>query len=280
MTLLVFGKTGQVATELQQQGDVIALSRVDADLMDPDACARIIAETNATAIVNAAAFTDVDRAESESEIAYVVNGLTPTAMARAAAIRGLPFIHISSDYVFDGAGETAHHPNSITDPINTYGHSKLLGEQGILSTDGQSVILRTSWIFSPHGKNFLTTMLRLGANCPELNIVADQIGGPTPASTIASAIFTIADKMANDPKIGGIFHFSGSPDVSWAEFACAIFRESSTGVRVNPITTAEYPTPANRPLNSRLDCSLTFDVFELRRPDWLAGVRNILKDLD
>lgn len=280
MKLLVFGKTGQVAQELRRQGDVIALSHADADLMNPDACAAIIAETRASAIVNAAAFTDVDGAETHSEIACVINGLAPAAMAQAAAIRGLPFIHISSDYVFDGTGNAAWRPDSLTGPINTYGHSKLLGEQGILSADGQSTILRTSWVFSARGRNFLTAMLRLGIDRPELNIVADQVGGPTPAADIASAIFTIADKMVNDPKISGIFHFTGSPDVSWANFASAIFRESGMRVRVNRITTAQYPTPANRPLNSRLDCSLTLDVFELHRPDWLASVKNILKELD
>ncbi|MGV8951661.1 MAG: dTDP-4-dehydrorhamnose reductase [Cypionkella sp.] len=278
MTILVFGKTGQVALELQRRGDVIALSRAEADLIDPSACAAIIAAADVSAVVNAAAFTDVDGAEQHGQAATTINGEAPAVMAAAAEKRGLPFIHISSDYVFDGSGASPWQPDSATGPLGAYGRSKLLGEQGIVAAGGQSVILRTSWVFSAHGKNFVKTMLRLAADRPALNIVSDQIGGPTAAADIASAILAIAGQMATAPELRGIFHYSGSPDVSWADFARAIFRERGMGVTVNDIPSSAYPTPAKRPLNSRLDCSSTKSVFGLDRPDWYAGLKTVLAE--
>ncbi|MBU2366804.1 MAG: dTDP-4-dehydrorhamnose reductase [Alphaproteobacteria bacterium] len=279
MTILVFGKTGQVAQELQRRDDVIALSRAEADLMDPAVCAAIIAAADVSAVVNVAAFTDVDGAEQHAAAANTVNGEAPAVMAAAAAKRGLPFIHISSDYVFDGSGLAPWRPNSPTAPLGAYGRSKLLGEQGIVAAGGQSVIIRTSWVFSAHGKNFVKTMLRLAADRTALNIVADQIGGPTPAADIASAIRVIASQMRAAPELRGIFQYAGDPDVSWADFARAIFKERGLGVTVNDIPSAAYPTPARRPLNSRLDCSSTKSVFGLDRPDWYAGLKTVLAEI-
>jgi dTDP-4-dehydrorhamnose reductase len=276
--MLVFGRTGQAAHELQRQAGVIALSRAGADLTDPAACAAIIGRADVSAVVNATAFTDVVGAEQNGVTANTVNGAAPAAMAAAAAQRGLPLIHLSSDYVFDGSGKAAWQPDSPARPLGAYGRSKLLGEEGVVAAGGQAVIIRTSWGFSAHGKNFVKTMLRLGADRPVL-IVSDQFGGPTPAADIANAIFAIADQMATALELRGIFHFAGEPDVSWANFARTIFRESGLSVAVNDIPSDAYPTPAKRPLNSRLDCLSTKSVFGLDRPDWYAGLRAVLAEI-
>jgi dTDP-4-dehydrorhamnose reductase len=279
MKLLVFGKTGQVARELQRLApNATFLGREDADLMDPAACAAAIAAHDADAIINAAAWTAVDKAETEEPAATTVNGETPTAMARAAAARGIPFLHISTDYVFDGAGSQPFAPDHPTAPLNAYGRSKLAGEQGIRAAGGPHLILRTSWVVSAHGANFVKTMLRLGREREMLNVVADQVGGPTPAAAIASALMTAARAMAEGAP-GGTHHFSGSPDTSWADFARAIMAEAGLPCRINDIPTSEYPTPAQRPLNSRLDCSSFTAAFGIPRPDWRSGLAAIVQEL-
>ena len=280
MRALVFGKTGQVARELKRLApDAQVLSRAEADLADPQACARIIANADADLVINAAAYTAVDRAEEEEALATVINGEAPGAMARAAAARGLPFLHISTDYVFDGSGEAPRGPESATGPLQAYGRSKLAGERLVSAAGGQSLILRTSWVVSAHGSNFVRTMLRLGAEREELTIVADQVGGPTPAAAIAAALLEAGRQMLAGQG-GGVHHFSGAPDVSWGGFAEEIFRQAGLWARVVPIPTSTYPTPATRPLNSRLDCSSFEAAFGIERPDWRVGLADILKELD
>jgi dTDP-4-dehydrorhamnose reductase len=278
--VLVFGGTGQVGTELRRHPDVIAPERHEADLSDAEACAALIAQTDAAAVINAAAYTAVDRAEEEERLATAINGEAPAAMARSAAARGLPFVHLSSDYVFDGSGATARTPDMPTAPVNAYGRSKRAGEQGTRAARGTHVILRTSWVFSAHGTNFVKTMLRIGVERPSLNVVADQIGGPTPASAIAEACLLIVDRLMTEPRLSGTYHFAGAPDVSWAGFARAILERAGLGCTVTDIATSDYPTLAPRPLNSRLDCRTTEAAFGLARPDWRAELDGILAELE
>jgi dTDP-4-dehydrorhamnose reductase len=281
MKALVFGQTGQVARELARRVPVGVtaefLGRDRADLADPDACAAAVMAADVDVVINAAAWTAVDRAETEEAAAQVVNGVAPGAMARAAATRGLPFVHISTDYVFDGAGVTPFGVDHPVGPLGAYGRSKLAGEQAVQAAGGAYVILRTSWVVSAHGANFVKTMLRLGAERDSLNVVADQIGGPTPAADIADAVYVIAAGLrAGAP--GGVQHFTGAPDVSWAGFARAIMAQAQLGCIVQDIASSAYPTPARRPLNSRLDCS-GLAAFGLTRPDWRAGLDMILQEL-
>jgi dTDP-4-dehydrorhamnose reductase len=279
MKLLVFGKTGQVARELQRIApDAHYLGREEADLMDPAACAAVVKASEADAIINAAAWTAVDKAEAEEAAATVVNGDAPAAMARAAAAKGIPFLHVSTDYVFDGAGDRPFTPDHPTAPLGAYGRSKLKGEDGVRAAGDAHLILRTSWVVSAHGTNFVKTMLRLGGERESLRVVADQIGGPTPAADIAGALITAAKALQGGAP-GGTHHFSGSPDTSWADFARAIMAEAGLSCRIEDITTAEYPTPARRPLNSRLDCRAFTAAFAIPRPDWRAGLAMIVKEL-
>ncbi|MBV1895748.1 MAG: dTDP-4-dehydrorhamnose reductase [Rhodobacteraceae bacterium] len=283
MKLLIFGTTGQVATELAEVSrhnrvEFAALSRAQADLANPAQCADLIAHTDADAIINAAAYTAVDRAESEPDLAHQINGTTPGIMARAAADRGLPFLHVSTDYVFDGSGDNAR---STTDPVapqNVYGQSKLAGEDAIRAVGGNHIILRTSWVFSAHGSNFVRTMLRLAESRDALSVVDDQIGGPTPARDIAETLLTLARAMT-DGQQGGTYHYTGAPATSWAGFAREIFAAAGHKVVVTGIPTLDYPTPAVRPLNSRLDCSKLADDFGVCQPQWQAGLARVLQQL-
>ena len=280
MRLLIFGRTGQVARELARIApDALRLGREEADLAEPGACAAAVDGAEADAVINAAAWTGVDAAEENREAAFAVNGAAPAAMAEACAARGLPFVHISTDYVFDGSGERPWTPDDPAGPLGAYGASKLAGEEGVRAAGGPHAILRTSWVFSAHGSNFVKAMLRLGPERDALRIVADQVGGPTPAAAIARACLTVARGLADDPARSGTYHFSGAPDVSWADFARAIFAAAGLKVAVTDIPTADYPTPAPRPLNSRLDCAATQAVFGLSRPDWRAGLRGVLATL-
>ncbi|MBJ2152331.1 dTDP-4-dehydrorhamnose reductase [Paracoccus sp. IB05] len=282
MKLLVFGKTGQVATELQRRlpagVQAVFLGRDHADLADPASCAAAIADGRTEAVINAAAWTAVDKAESEEALASVVNGDAPTAMAEACAKAQIPFLHISTDYVFSGQGDRPFRPEDPVAPLGAYGRSKLKGEEGVRAAGGQHLILRTSWVFSAHGANFVKTMLRLGRERDLLKVVADQHGGPTPAAAIADALLTAALAMkAGAP--GGTHHFSGMPDASWADFAREIMTRAGLSCRIEGIPTRDYPTPAQRPLNSRLDCSALEAAFGIPRPDWRAGLDEVLKEL-
>ncbi|WP_254442974.1 dTDP-4-dehydrorhamnose reductase [Ruegeria sp. HKCCA4633] len=283
MKALVFGHSGQVATELRRRAQnhdvtVEALGRAGADLSNPSQCADAIQRTDANVIINAAAYTAVDQAEEERDIAQRVNADSPGAMARAAAERGLPFLHISTDYVFDGSGMTAWTTEDLTAPLGTYGETKLDGERQIAQAGGWHAILRTSWVFSAHGKNFVKTILRLAESRDRLTIVADQIGGPTPAADIADALLVMAKSKAGTE--GGLLHFSGAPDASWADFAREIISQSGMTTQVEDIPTADYPTPAPRPLNSRLNCDRLNAVFGIGRPDWKAGLSDVLRELN
>jgi dTDP-4-dehydrorhamnose reductase len=276
MKLLVFGKTGQVARELARIApEARFLGRDEADLMDPGACAAAIAAANVDAVINAAAWTAVDKAETEEAAAMVVNGDAPAAMARAAAAKGVPFLHISTDYVFDGTGDQPFAPDHPTGPLGAYGRSKLAGEIGVRAAGGTHLILRTSWVFSAHGANFVKTMLRLGRERDILRVVADQIGGPTPARDIARTLVAIANTMRTLGAEGGTYHYSGAPNVSWADFAREIMRQARLDCRIEDIPTESYPTPARRPLNSRLDCFTT----GVPRPDWREGLADVIKEL-
>ena len=278
--ILVFGKTGQVATELQLSSGVMALGRDDVDLSNPKVCAAAIREHSPKAVVNAAAYTAVDRAEDEEHLATVINGDAPTAMAIACAELGIPLVHISTDYVFNGTGDAPYLPEDAPEPQNAYGRSKLAGEQGIRSSGAVYAILRTSWVVSANGSNFMKTMLRLSKTRDALNVVSDQIGGPTPARDIAAACLQIANQLIQDTTKSGTYHFSGAPDVSWAEFATEIFAQADKLVTITSIPTADYPTPAKRPLNSRMECRLTEQVFRIKRPQWKKGLKGILTDLE
>lgn len=280
MTILLFGKSGQVAQELQARGTVIALCREDADLSDPQSCAAAIERHKPSAVINAAAYTAVDQAETEEELATRINGAAPAAMARVCAAMDTPFVHISTDYVFDGSGGHSWRPGDTPSPISAYGRSKLAGEQGVTEAGGRYAILRTSWVFSAHGKNFVKTILRLASERAEISVVSDQIGGPTPASALAAASLAMAERLAIDPSKSGIYHLAGAPDVSWAAFAREIIAQSNLECTVIDIPTAEYPTPARRPHNSRLDCQATRTAFGIEQPDWRAELGAVLRDID
>lgn len=278
--LLIFGQTGQVARELARQvPEAVFLDRAGADLSNPEACAAAIAERIPSAVINSAAYTAVDQAEEDETLATTINGAAPGAMARACAALDIPFVHISTDYVFDGAGTTPFAPGDPTAPLGAYGRSKLAGEQAVMAAGGTYAILRTSWVFSAHGNNFLKTMLRLSKTRTHLRVVADQIGGPTPASAIAAACLTMSVALSKHPGKTGLYHLSGMPDVSWAMFARAIFAAAGRDVAVEDIPTSAYPTPTARPGNSRLDCSTLMSQFGINRPDWQRGVRDIVKEL-
>lgn len=279
--ILVFGTTGQVAralSDLKGDREMLQLGRDAADLSDPDACAAAIKAHAPRAVINAAAYTAVDRAEEEEALATRVNGEAPGAMARACAAAGIPFAHVSTDYVFAGTGEAAHQPGDPLAPQNAYGRGKLAGEEAVAAAGGQHVILRTSWVFSEYGANFVKSMLRLSETRDALSIVGDQIGGPTPASGIAAALLAMTDGMLAG-KPGGTYHYSGAPDTSWAGFAREIFACADRAVTVTDIPTADYPTPAKRPLNSRLDCSGLEKDFGVTRPNWRAELARIIKVL-
>ncbi len=277
--ILVFGKTGQVARELARLApEASFLDRDQADLSDPAACAATIRALAPRAVINAAAYTAVDRAEEQEALAMRINAGAPAAMAGACAALGIPLVHISTDYVFDGAGDTPFAPDHPTAPLGAYGRSKLAGEQGVRQTGAVHTILRTSWVFSAHGNNFLRTMLRLGAERDSLRVVADQIGGPTPARAIAGACLHLADLLQRAPEASGTYHFAGTPATSWAGFARAIMAGAGLACTIEDIPSADYPTPARRPLNSRLDCR-TLQQVGLAQPDWRAALTQTITDL-
>ena len=293
LRLLVFGQTGQVATELRRRAaaagaQVTALGRQMADLSDPDACAAAVEAAvdagRADAVINAAAWTAVDSAEEDEAQAIVVNGDAPAAIARAAARRGVPLVHISTDYVFDGTGTQAWQPDDPTGPLGAYGRTKLAGEHGVRAamTGGENlpghIILRTSWVFSAHGANFVKTMLRLSETRDALRVVADQTGGPTPAAGIADAAIAIAAALVRGQP-GGTYHYAGTPPVSWCDFATEIFARAGRDVTVTGIPAADYPTPAARPANSRLDCGTLARDFGIDPPDWRAALTDVLAEL-
>jgi dTDP-4-dehydrorhamnose reductase len=282
--LLVFGTTGQVARELDRAAEragiaVQALGRAEADLADPAACAARVAAADADAVINAAAYTAVDRAESDGAAAHVVNAAAPGAMARAAAARALPFLHVSTDYVFDGRPGPAWAEADPPAPVSVYGATKLAGERLVAEAGGAHVILRTAWVFSAHGSNFVKTMLRLRGR-DAVRVVDDQRGGPTPARAIAEALVAIAAAFRAGRGVPGLFHFAGTPPVSWAEFAEAVFAAAGgPAPRVERIPSSAYPVPARRPANSALDCRAIAAAYGIAQPDWRAGLAEVIEEL-
>lgn len=279
--ILVFGKNGQVAQALSRASDdVICLGRAEADLAIPGAAANAIATHRPRAVINAAAYTAVDQAESAPEAAHRLNATAVAEIAEACTAAHIPLVHLSTDYVFDGSGTAPRGPEAPTAPLGVYGASKLAGEDAIRASGATAVILRTAWVFSADGANFVKTMLRLAESRDNLTVVADQIGAPTPAAAIAEACLTITAQLLRDPAKAGTYHFAGTPEVSWADFARAIFATAGRQVTVTDIPTADYPTPATRPLNGRLDCHLTERTFGLPRPDWQTALAGVITELE
>ena len=279
MKILLFGKTGQVAKELCNRPNVTAIGRDKADFTEPQKIIEIVKSTDADIIINAVAYTSVDLAEEEFELANIINGTTVKELAKVSASRNIPFLHISTDYVFKGDGNLNWKTSDQTNPQNSYGKSKLIGESGILEAGGPHVILRTSWVFSSHGNNFVKTMLRLASNNNELSIVKDQIGGPTCAKDIANALWKIASDFYAGNGITGIYHFSGKPNSSWANFASEIFSQSQQDIKIKQILTKDFLTKAKRPLNSRLDCSSLRIDYGIKQAEWKKSLTNVLANL-
>ncbi len=285
---LVTGALGQVGQELRRHAagrDAIFVDRAALDVTDAAAVARCLAEWKPRVVLNAAAYTAVDKAESEPALAFQVNGEAPGHLARACAEIGAALLHLSTDYVFDGSGTRAWREDDLPAPLSVYGASKLAGEQAVQAVLPRHLILRTAWVVSPFRSNFVKTMLRLAAERDELRVVADQFGGPTMAADIAVACWRLADRIAisHDPAQFGIFHFAGQPHVSWHDFACAIIAESGRHggrqPRVTAITSAEYPLPAPRPANSRLDGARLERVHGIAAPDWRQSLATLVDEL-
>lgn len=276
MTVLVLGKSGQLARALAGPG-VTCLGRDEADLANPEALPDVVAKYAPTAVINAAAYTAVDAAETDEAAANVINADAPGVLAGFCAQRDIPFVHVSTDYVFDGSGHTAWTPDAPINPLGAYGRSKAAGEALVHKAGGRAVVLRTSAVFSATGSNFLKTMLRLGQTRDVLNIVSDQVTGPTPADGLAAACLAIADALVDAPDKAGTFHFCGQPFVSWADFARAIFAAAKQDVQVNDIPSSAYPTPAKRPMNARLDCTSLTQTFGITPPSWRIGMEKAVE---
>lgn len=289
MRLAVTGKNGQVVSALQALAsadlEIVALGRPELDLAQPETVLQALSDAKPDVVVSAAAYTAVDKAESEPELAFAVNRDGAGAVAQAAKELGVPIIHLSTDYVFDGTKATAYVETDAIGPMSVYGLSKLEGENTVAENTPNHAILRTAWVYSEYGNNFVKTMLRLGESRDEINVVADQFGCPTSANDIASAIVEIARQLSADSssRLRGVFHLSGTGETNWANFAKQIFAFSAENggkpMVVNDIVTAQYPTPAKRPANSRLDCSKLEEVFGIRLPAWQTSTRAVVTAL-
>lgn len=289
MRLAVTGKNGQVVSALQalasNELEIVTLGRPELDLSQPKTVSKAIRDAKPDVLISAAAYTAVDKAESEPEVAFAVNRDGAKAAAQAAKELGVPVIHISTDYVFDGTKATAYVESDPTGPSSIYGHSKLEGEKAVAESNPDHAILRTAWVYSEYGNNFVKTMLKLGETRDEINVVSDQFGCPSSANDIAIAIVEIARRLSGDPspRLRGVFHLSGTGETNWADFAKQIFAFSAENggkpVVVNDITTAQYPTPARRPANSRLDCGKLEKIFDIRLPNWQTSTRSVVTAL-
>lgn len=276
MRVLLLGGSGQVGHALEnrdafagERNELVVATRRECDLTNAKGLGLLLRRVRPDVIVNAAAYTAVDKAEGDRETCYAVNATAPGVMAREAAALGAKLVHYSTDYVFDGTKAGAYTEGDPTGPRNVYGASKLAGEEAIAEAGGEFLILRTSWVYSNHGTNFLKTMLRLGAERPELRIVADQHGAPNSACAIADATVNILRKATAGQWTSGVFHMTGAGATSWYGFAKAIFaRAGSVKPNLIPITTADYPTPAARPANSVLSNDKFAVTFGFRLPDW------------
>lgn len=283
---LITGAHGQVGycltQQLQGKHEILAVDRDELDITDERAVKKAIEDFCPNVIINAAAHTAVDRAETEVVLSEAINVKGPKYLAKAAKSVGAAILHISTDYVFDGQGEGKYKETDITAPQGVYGRTKLEGEQAVAQANDKFIVLRTAWVFGEHGNNFVKTMLRLAKTRDTLGVVADQIGGPTYAGDIATALIDISERIIDDQNVEyGIYHFTGEPYVSWCDFAKAIFTEAvSQNIlektpHVNAITTADYPTPAKRPANSCLDLTKIQRVFGIQPSNWQKALKNI-----
>ena len=283
---LITGAKGQVGycltQQLQGKHEILAVDRDELDITDQSAVKNAVENFRPDVIINAAAHTAVDRAETEVELSEAINVKGPQYLAEAAKNVDAAILHISTDYVFDGQREGKYKETDATDPQGVYGKTKLEGEQAVAKENDKFIVLRTAWVFGEHGNNFVKTMLRLAKTRDTLGVVADQIGGPTYAGDIAASLIQIAEKIiAGEDVQYGIYHFTGEPYVSWCDFAKAIFDEAVSqnvlekALLVNAITTADYPTPAKRPANSCLDLTKIQQVFGIQASDWKKALKNI-----
>lgn len=289
MRIAVTGQQGQVVQAIRAQAAddavVVALGRPGLDLARPETIAASLAAAQPDLIVSAAAYTAVDKAESERDLAFAVNATGAAAVAAAALRLNVPVIHISTDYVFDGAKGAPYAEADSVGPLNVYGASKLAGEQAVMAANPEAVVLRASWIYSPFGHNFVRTMLRLAAEREEVGVVADQFGSPTSALDLADGIWALASRLlggsAASPR--GVFHMAGSGSASWADLAEATFSASAAlggpSARVRRIDAAQFPTAAVRPTDSRLDCGRLEAAFGIRLPDWRASIAAVVRRL-
>ncbi|MBB2206607.1 dTDP-4-dehydrorhamnose reductase [Gluconacetobacter takamatsuzukensis] len=284
-TILVIGRSGQLATALARSGraGLHCIGRPDVDFDRPETLAAAFAAHAPALVVNAAAWTAVDAAESDPEGAARANRDGPALLARLCADRGIPLIHVSTDYVFDGSKGAPYVETDPTSPRTVYGRSKAEGERAILAAHDRAIILRTSWVYSPYGRNFVRTMLNAGAKNPVLRVVGDQHGNPTSADDLADAILAIVDTIDRDgwhDAYAGLFHAAGSGDTSWHGLAVAALQEAARAGQPMPevlaIATADWPTPAARPQDSRLDCTRLHDVFGIRLPWWRDSVARVV----
>lgn len=287
--LIILGRSGQLATELLRQApqagwEVEPLGRDGADFTDPLACAEALgARLPADAVINAAAYTAVDQAEREEALAHTINAETPGRLAALCAGRNVPFLHVSTDYVFDGRKPSAYVETDPTAPQSAYGRSKRAGEIAVEDAGGLTLIARTAWVYSAHGHNFVRTMLRLGADREVLRVVEDQLGCPTAADELARCLLVAARAMSKGESAGGLYHLAGAGETSWAGFAEAIFALAGPHWKrrpaVTPIPAAEYPTPARRPANSRLDSSRFEAQFGTRPDAWQTSLPGIVQKI-
>jgi dTDP-4-dehydrorhamnose reductase len=291
MQIAVTGRSGQVVLSLLERAKagnvrVRAVGRPDLDLARPETVVTALLALRPDAIVNAAAYTAVDLAESEPALAHEINAAGAAAVARAAAQLDIPIVHLSTDYVFDGSLGRPYREDDATGPLGVYGASKLAGEAAVAAANANHAILRTAWVYSPFGKNFARTMLTLANTRDEISVVSDQLGSPTNALDIADGIITVVRNLIDRPaapELRGTFHMTGAGETNWAEFAQAIFAISAgvggPSARVRPIPTSAYPTPARRPANSRLDNSRLLNVHGVRLPDWRPSLRGCIERL-
>lgn len=286
MKILITGCNGQVGhclvKQLEGKAEVLAVDKEQLDITDQAAVFSVVSDFVPDYIINAAAHTAVDKAEEEVDLSFAINRDGPMYLAEAAKSCGAVMLHISTDYVFDGTGQTPYQESDEVGPQGVYGQSKLAGEQAVAKACAEHLILRTAWVFGEHGNNFVKTMLRLGQDRDALSIVGDQIGGPTYAGDIASALITMMDYIEKEgaPQ-WGVYHFSGSPSASWYEFARQIFTVAKDKLVLvetpilSSIPTSAYPTLAKRPANSRLDCKKIEQQFGIKPSDWQAALNNI-----
>ena len=294
MKILLLGKNGQVGWQLQRAlaplGEIVALERKDAggDLADPQGLTAAVRAAKPQVIVNAAAYTAVDKAESEPQLARLINTEAPAALAREAAASGALLVHYSTDYVFDGSGSAPWQESDATGPLNVYGATKLAGEQAIAASGCAHLTFRTSWVYAAHGDNFIKTMLRLAATRERLTVIDDQKGAPTGAELIADVTAHAISQTLQQPAKAGLYHLTAAGEASWfdyAQYVLALARQARPqGVKtaasgVQPIASSQYPAAARRPLNSRLDTRRLQAVFGLTLPHWQAGVARVLEEI-